>query len=409
MLSCDFRKLLAAGLLLTTTLVTMPVSAADFSSARPVIGSVSAVGSVELRGVGISQEGTLFAGDSIRANDKGYAKVLLGTGSKIEVYEKTAVSVSRDAKGMKIAMSSGVIGITAKTPIRVDVMPYEVTASDDAAAHVGYLSPTTASVKALNGKVTVRNTKTSESFVVLKGHEQLLGLNNGIHAPSLGEVAGNVPTVPTLPTKPQTPAGKTGGGGLAMDTGAWLAVLGGGALAAISIWALVEAHNNNDDINSLNGTIKNLNSTIAANQQANAAALAALQTCLAVSANLENQLAAINQVTTQATAALQVLVAAGQQNTAAAQQLTATLNSAAAAQAAIGPLTIQAGSCAANPTAFNTSGLVTSTNAQVSNTNTVVGQFNNALTTAKAQNPNVTGSAVSTVPGVQTGSPSSPH
>src|SRR6516164_4669120 len=124
MLSCDFRKLLAAGLLLTTTLVTMPVSAADFSSARPVIGSVSAVGSVELRGVGISQEGTLFAGDSIRANEKGYAKVLLGSGSKIELYPKTAVSVNRDAQGFKIAMTNGTIGITAKSTLRIDVAPY---------------------------------------------------------------------------------------------------------------------------------------------------------------------------------------------------------------------------------------------------------------------------------------------
>jgi hypothetical protein len=43
--------------LLATVLVTMPLSAADFSAARPVIGSVSAAGSVDLRGVAISQEG----------------------------------------------------------------------------------------------------------------------------------------------------------------------------------------------------------------------------------------------------------------------------------------------------------------------------------------------------------------
>src|SRR6516225_2952928 len=116
MLSCDFRKLLAVALLLTTTLVTMPVSAADFSTPKAVIGSVSAVGSVDLRGVGIAQEGTLFSGDTIRANEKGYAKVLLGTGSKIELYPKTAVSVNRDGQGLKIAMNTGTIGIMAKSP-----------------------------------------------------------------------------------------------------------------------------------------------------------------------------------------------------------------------------------------------------------------------------------------------------
>ena len=247
-------------LLLTTTLVTMPISAADFSSAKPVIGSVSAVGSVDLRGIGISEEGTLFAGDSIRANEKGYAKVLLGSGSKIELYPKTAVSVNRDAQGFKIAMTNGTIGIMAKSPGRVDVMPYEVTATDGSSAQVGVLSATTGSVKALNGKVTVRNTKTSESFVILKGQEQFLGLQNGIHAPSLGEIASNDPTVPAGPTNPrapQTPAGKTGGG-LAMDTGGWLAVIGGAGLLGLAVWGVVEAHNNHDDINSLQAQINAL-------------------------------------------------------------------------------------------------------------------------------------------------------
>ena len=255
MLSCDFRKLLAVALLLTTTLITMPVSAADFSTPKAVIGSVSAVGSVDLRGVGISEEGTLFSGDTIRANEQGYAKVLLGTGSKIELNEKTAVKVTRDAQGVKIAVNTGTIGLTAKSNVRVDVAPYEVIATDGSSAQVGVLSATTGSVAAINGKVTVRNTKTSEAFVILKGHEQFLSLQNGIHAPSLGEVASNVPTVPPGPTTPpQTPAGKTGGG-LAMDTGAWLAVLGAAGLGAISIWALVEAHNNNDDINNLKNQI----------------------------------------------------------------------------------------------------------------------------------------------------------
>src|SRR5262249_4206190 len=120
MLSSDFRRLVAVALVLTTTFITLPVSAADFTSTRSVIGSVSAIGSVELRGVGISQEGTLFAGDNIRSHEKGYAKVILGTGSKIEVTEKTDLSVNRDAQGMKIAMTNGTIGFTTKSPLRVD-------------------------------------------------------------------------------------------------------------------------------------------------------------------------------------------------------------------------------------------------------------------------------------------------
>jgi hypothetical protein len=266
MLSCDFRRLTAVALVLSIAFITMPVSAADFSTRNSAIGSVSAVGLVDLRGVGISQEGTLFAGDSIRAHEKGYAKVLLGTGSKIELSEKTDITVNRDGQGVKIAMTTGTVGFTAKSALRIDVAPFEVIASDDASGHVAILSPTIAGIRALSGKVTVRNLKTSESFELSKGQEQFLGLPNGIHAPALAEVASNVP-VPIPAPKPQTPAGKTSGG-LAMDTGAWLAVIGVGALGGLAIWALVDVHNKNSDIDSLNSSIAALNQQIASlNQQ----------------------------------------------------------------------------------------------------------------------------------------------
>jgi hypothetical protein len=261
MLCCDFRRLVAVGLVLTTIFITMPVSAADFSNARPVIGSVTAVGSVYLRGVGISQGGTLFPGDSIRASEQGYAYVLLETGSKIELAENTDITVNRDSQGVKIAMTTGGIGFTAHTGLRVDVMPFEVTASDDASGNVVFMSPATAGVRAINGKVTVRNLKTSESFDIMKGQERLLGLqNNGAHAPSLAEVASNVPT--PIPAPRQTPAGKTTGG-LAMDSGAWLAVIAGAALGVVAIWGLVVAINNRDDIDSLKSQINTLNAIIA--------------------------------------------------------------------------------------------------------------------------------------------------
>src|SRR5436853_438223 len=70
MLTSDLRRLFSVVLVFTMTVITMPVSAADFSTTRTVIGSVSAVGPVDLRGVQISQEGTLFAGDSIRAHER---------------------------------------------------------------------------------------------------------------------------------------------------------------------------------------------------------------------------------------------------------------------------------------------------------------------------------------------------
>lgn len=266
MRSCDFRRVMAVALVLTTTFVAMPLSAADFSTTRPVIGSVSAVGPVELRGLAINQEGTLFAGDSIRAGEKGYAKVQLGNGTKIELAEKTDVSVSPDGAGAKIAMNTGNVAFTAHATLRIDVQPFEILASDNAAGNIAVMSPTTAGIRALNGKVTVRNLKTSESFVITKGQERLLGLKDGSHAPSLAEVASNVPgPIPVPAPRPQTPAGKTGGG-LALDTGAWIAVIAGAAVAGVAIAGLVIAHNNQNDTDSLRSDISSLNSSFTALQ-----------------------------------------------------------------------------------------------------------------------------------------------
>jgi len=273
MLRCDFRRVVAVALVLTTTFITMPVSAADFSSTRSVLGSVSAVGPVELRGLSISTEGTLFAGDSIRSGNKGYAKVLLGSGSKIELAEKTEVNVSSDVQGVKIAMNTGTMGFTSLgSPVRVTLQPFDIVTSSDAAGSVA-VGNNSASVRALKGTVTVRNRKTAESFVLIKGQDRLFGMD-GSNKGSLGEIASNVPgPLPTLP--PQTPAGQTTGG-LAMDAGAWAAVIAGAAVAGLAITGLVIAMNNRDDLDDIKAQNTALSGQLAANQAANSAGLAAL-------------------------------------------------------------------------------------------------------------------------------------
>src|SRR5215831_16975074 len=159
MLSRDFRKMVAVALTLTTVFITTPVSAVDFSTSKSVVGSVTAAGPVELRGIGISREGTLFAGDSIRSRQKGYAKILLASGSKMELGEQTDVNVNRDTNGIKIAMNAGTIGFTARTPLRIDILPFELAAAEDAAGNVAILGSKAAGVRAISGKVTVRNMK----------------------------------------------------------------------------------------------------------------------------------------------------------------------------------------------------------------------------------------------------------
>jgi hypothetical protein len=385
---------------LTTAFITMPVSAADFSNARPVIGSVSAVGSVYLRGVGISQEGTLFAGDSIRANEKGYAKVLLGSGSKIEVSAKTDLTVSRDAQGVKIAMNTGTIGFTAHSPLRIDVMPFEVTATDDASGNVAVMSPSTAGVRALNGKVTVRNLKTSESFVIMKGQERLLGLQNGVHAPSLAEVASNIPTpipAPVPAPRPQTPAGKTTGG-LAMDAGAWLAVIGGAAIAGVAIWGLVVALNNHDDIDSLKGTIKTLNNTIATQ---NSAALKNISNAAAIANTAAQQQAQLASVQALAGQAQLALTAAGQPTQAAAaaslaSQASANQTQLAALQGQIQAAQAQLAAGTGSATQLQT--LLTQEETLRNTTNSLINQLNTLLANNRSF-PGVPGTTLGTISG----------
>src|SRR5215471_7768413 len=256
MLSGAPSRLIAATLVLMTVFVTMPVSASDFSTSKTVIGSVSAVGPVELRGIAISQEGTLFPGDSIRTSQKGFAKVLLGSG-KIELLEKTNIQVNRDAQGVKVAMNAGMIGFSAHTPLRIDILPFELIATDESSGNLAILPIGAAALRTINGKVTVRNVNTSESFVLVKGQEMLLSLKKGVPASSLlPQLASNAPLpipspAPAPAPTPQgpPPAGRTSG--INMDTGAWFAVIGVLALGGVAIWGIVTAINNSNEIDDL--------------------------------------------------------------------------------------------------------------------------------------------------------------
>jgi hypothetical protein len=137
--------------------------------------------------------------------------------------------------------------------------------TDGSAGYVT-LKGSNAGVRSVNGKVTVRNLKTSESWVLTGG--QGVALQRGLQTPPLAQVASNAPTpIPPAPAPapapaPQAPAGRTSGG-LAMDTGAWLAVIGGGAVTAVAIWGVVTALNNKDKIDDLQAQVNLLNAKLA--------------------------------------------------------------------------------------------------------------------------------------------------
>src|SRR5581483_1343314 len=92
------KRLLAVVTLVSTLSLTMPVSAAELGTPRTSVGSVSGVGSVSLRGVSVPQEGTIFNGDELQVGSKGYAKVMLVAGHRLELDRDTKVSIQQPGK-----------------------------------------------------------------------------------------------------------------------------------------------------------------------------------------------------------------------------------------------------------------------------------------------------------------------
>src|SRR5580704_12583803 len=108
------RSFVALVALLAIAFTTAPISAADFNT-KPVLGSVSAVGSVSLRGVTISQEGTLFPGDQVSVGAKGYAKVTLLNGHKLELASMTKLTVVGSKQSAQLQVTSGNMGFTTQS------------------------------------------------------------------------------------------------------------------------------------------------------------------------------------------------------------------------------------------------------------------------------------------------------
>jgi hypothetical protein len=273
------------------------------------------------------------------------------------------------------------------------VFPFEVTATDGTAGHVAVMRGGTAGVRAIHGKLTVRNLKTSESFVLTKGQERFFTVNRGVNAPPLAEIASNVPGPVPAPV-PQAPAGRTSGG-LAMDTGAWLAVIGGAAVAGIAIWGLIIALDNRDDVKDLKSTINNLNTTLTANQQllkniSNASAIAN------TAAQSQAQLATITALAGQAQTALAV---AG--NTTAAAQAASLSAQAASVQSQLNAVqsqisALQAQFAAGGGSSAQLSTLLSQEETLRNQANSLATQLNNLLN-ANRNTPGVPQTQVGTV------------
>ena len=176
--------------------------ASEISPSKTVLASVSAVGAVEVRGIPIKQDATIFSGDRVRVGDKGYAKLSFTAGHKIELTEKTDITVTNTRTGVELSLSSGTVGFATREggSITVRVGGVEMTANEAAAGHIAVLGADSIGVRVVNGGVLLRDIKTKESWTVAAGEERLFSGGTSKPAEPLPQVASNIP--PQLPSVP---------------------------------------------------------------------------------------------------------------------------------------------------------------------------------------------------------------
>jgi predicted nucleic acid-binding Zn-ribbon protein len=230
-------RLLTLAIVFFTALGTTPrfLAAAE---PRAAIGSVTSVGSVELRGIPVVHDATLFAGDVVRSGPNSSAKLALSSGHKVELGSNSEVTVGETGVLAEVALALGNLAFSGsgQSPMVVRIAPFEVSLTDAGSGSVSLEGPDTVGVRASAGSLLVRNTENLESFVLTPGQERMLGRWNGAVAQPLGQIAATVPGPIPAPGAPQaqTPVSGTG-----MSTAAWLSVLaavGGGASVGGWFW-----------------------------------------------------------------------------------------------------------------------------------------------------------------------------
>lgn len=169
---------------LVCALVLAPLSPA-FGRQNAIFGSVSAVGAVRLRGVPVSGDGTLFAGDRIETAGDAYVKVQLREGPQLELGRDTDVRVDRGDARVQIAMNGGSLAFSSprsSLPVRVLVESFRIEAPEGAAAEVAFLGPNRLSVTSLAESLQVTESTGQETEPVDEGEQVIIDLDAGVGA-----------------------------------------------------------------------------------------------------------------------------------------------------------------------------------------------------------------------------------
>ena len=257
---------IALVLVVLLTVCNLPLLAADKTSST--IGSVSSAGNVQLRGVALSNEGTLFSGDRLSVGAGSYARVTAASGQKLEIGANSDVVVSREGNNTDLQMASGNVSFkgTGKGSTRVHIGDFDVVITPDAAGNISFVGSETFGVRLSSGSATVRNARTKQSFVVQKGNARMVSLNTGANYASLGQLASSVPSVPP----PALPRRQSSSG---MSTASVVSIVAAAAGGA----ALITYFLAREDSDERGAQVKALSSLSSISQTASATAAVAAQ------------------------------------------------------------------------------------------------------------------------------------
>jgi hypothetical protein len=148
------------------------------TSAPATIGTVSAIGVVEVRGMK-SREATLFSGDRIQSHDRSYVRVFLNDGHRIELASNTGVTLWRENNSTNISIDSGQLGFAASSmrPLQFELQSLTVVAEPGGTGSITYTSTDLVSIAAIEGKIKVTNRETGELFPLRLGARTVFGLH----------------------------------------------------------------------------------------------------------------------------------------------------------------------------------------------------------------------------------------
>jgi hypothetical protein len=404
-----FNKALSLVLLVTLFLATMPVSAADLAATRP-LGSVSGAGPVELRGIPITHEGTIFTGDQLSVGSRGYAKIIMVQGQKLEMDQMTSTTIAQEGTVVQLRLLKGNVGFTTAPGGTLEIVAgnYEITSDKPMSGNVVLIGNDFIGIHMNSGAATMRNLFTKQAIRIPGGEERMLTVQRDAKAP-VAQVASLLP--PTLPPVPPVPMPQSGGGATSGTSGmsflAKLAIVGGVG-AAVAGLAFLAARSPVSGTAGTSSGATALSNDQAAISTANAAASDATAAAAAAAAVA----AAVNNATTVSTSTKSTLTATAQSLQAQAQ---ATMQQIATLQIQLQQLQSQL-TGASGPTItaiqnqINT--ITSSLNSQVTSLDNEISSLNSLVAQAVASGvPNVPSVPVTIqpIPPVTLASNSIPH